>query len=590
MKRYLLAAFAGLTLSGCATSTPTDFAVDRGSPLPPPEPVTVRIIGINDFHGNLEPLSRPAKVEGPDGQELTVPVAGAAAYASAIAKHRAQNAYSLVISAGDLISASPLISSLFLDEPTIGVMNRIGLDFNAVGNHEFDRGREELLRIQNGGCEKHTLREPCQVERPYPGASFPFLAANVEKEDGSTLFPASAIRRFGEGFDQVTVGVIGLTLKDTPTLVTPKGVEGLTFTDEAKAINDAVPGLIAQGADALIVAIHQGLYSKGGFNEKTCDTVSGPLLQILSQLDPRIDLVLSGHTHNTYVCDYSTLDPTRPFLVTSAGYGGAYLTDIELVVDPAIGDVIAKSADNIIVQNKGFTAGGTFISPVQQFPAFAADKAIADYVTRYANAAKDYAEQKVGRISAAAPEPATDTQETALGNLIADSQLAATREAGAQIAFMNTSGIRASLIPDAEGNLTFAQIYAAQPFGNTLETMSYSGAQLLALLEQQFDSEGFVQTFSVSQGFAMAYDLSRPEGSRVVSASLAGEPIDPARSYRVTMNSFLSWGGDTFTIFTQGTDHVTGPTDLDATQAWLEAVPMRQLPDIGRVTNLTPAE
>lgn len=582
MIRIALPIIAALALSACA-SRPGPATLPAAS-----EAVTVRVIGINDFHGNLEPIARPVDISQPDGSKLQVPVAGAAFLASAIAERRARNPYNMVIAAGDMISASPLVSALFLDEPSIGVMNRIGIDFNAVGNHEFDRGREELLRIQNGGCEKHTLREPCMLEKPYPGADFTFLAANVlDGNDGRTLFPGSGIRRFGEGAGEVAVGVIGLTLKDTPMLVTPASVAGLTFTDEADAINGRIDGLLAEGADAIVVAIHQGLYTEAGFDDESCGGVSGPLLDILARLDPRVDLVISGHTHQAYICDYGAIDPTRPFLVTSAGYGGSYITDIALIIDPASGEVTAKSASNVIVQNQGVIGRDGPVPPVTDFQAFAADPRIEAYVARYATAAAEYTTRPVGRISGEAPKPGHATQETALGNLIADGQLAATRDVGAQIAVMNTSGIRASLVPDAQGNITYGAIFATQPFGNVLETRSYSGSQLLALLEQQFDSEGFIQTFSVSDGFAFTYDLSRGEGQRVVSATLDGQPIDPTKTYRVTMNSFLSWGGDGFSVFTQGSDPVSGPTDLDATEAWLTTVPIRQLPALGRVRDLT---
>ena len=583
MTRALFTSLLALGLAGCA-SLP-----DAAPPAAASDPVTVRIVGINDFHGNLEPLSRPARLPGGDGSEVQVPVAGAAWLASAIAELRAQDEYSMVISAGDLISASPLISSMFLDEPTIGVMNRIGIDFNAVGNHEFDRGREELLRMQDGGCEQHTLRTPCQVETPFAGADFAFLAANVVKEDGDTLFPAAGIRRFGEGTGEVAVGVIGLTLKDTPSLVTPSGIVGLTFTDEAEAINAAIPALLEQGADALVVAIHQGLYTEAGFNDKSCGGISGPLLDILPLLDPRVDLVISGHTHWAYVCDYGAIDPRRQFLVASAGYGGSFVTDIALTIDPRAGEVVAIDADNVVVQNEGVAGQAGPVPPTDAFRAFRADPQMAAYVALYAEAAAEFSQRRVGRISGAAPEPGRATDETALGNLIADAQLAATSDAGAQIALMNNSGVRTDLIPSPDGSVTFGQIYAVQPFGNVLVTMSYSGSQLLALLEQQLDDDGFHQTFSVSQGFAFAYDLSRPEGQRIVAASLDGAPIDPQASYRVTMNSFLAAGGDNFTLFEEGTDAVTGPNDLDAMEAWLKAVPVRQLPATGRVRELTPA-
>ena len=570
--RKLIPLAAAFALGACATVRDA-----------PGEPVTVKIVGLNDFHGNLEPLARPIGLTGEDGATHEVRAGGAAYLASAVARHRQGGDHSLVIAAGDLIGASPLVSSLFLDEPTVGAMNRLGLDFNAVGNHEFDRGWRELKRIQDGGCEKFGLREPCAVEPDFGGADFAFLAANVVTESGETLFPGSAIRRFGSGDGAVSVGVIGLTLEDTPTLVTPSGVAGLTFGDEAEAINALVPQLERDGADAIVVAIHQGLAPGPGTPFSGCGAIAGPLREVLERLDPRVDLVISGHTHRSYVCDFAAVDPARGFTVTSAGYGGSMLTDIALTIDPAANAVTGVTAHNVVVQNAA--ANGEAADPA--FATFEPDPEIAAYVARYAAAAHDAESRPVGKISGPAPDPGPATEETSLGNLIADAQLFATRDAGAQIALMNNSGVRAAILPAEDGTVTFGDIYAAQPFGNALVTKTFTGAQLLALLEQQFDEEGFVQTFSVSEGFALRYDMARPSGSRVVSATLEGVPIDPAANYRVTMNSFLAAGGDTFTVFAQGTDAVTGPIDLDAMEAYLGAVDMRQLPDIGRVAGLT---
>ena len=572
-------ALAALGLSACATVPATVAPASS-------EPVTLRIIGLNDFHGNLEPLRRPMQVPNDAGETQDVPVAGAAYLASAVAKYRAQDENNMVVSAGDMIGASPLASSIFLDEPSVGVMNRIGISFNAVGNHEFDRGWQELLRLQQGGCTKFALREPCQVENPYPGAKFNFLAANVITADGSTLFAPYGIQRFGSGDREIAVGVIGLTTVDTPTLVTPSGVDGLTFADEADTINAFVPELVAQGVDVIVVSIHQGLYTEVGFNDKSCGGVNGALLDILARVDPRVDVVISGHTHRAYVCDYSAIDPARKFLVTSAGYGGSMLTDIALTVDPLKGEVIAASADNIIVQSEARGADGALLPANPAFEKFAPDPIIAGYVARYVEASRAAADRKVGMISGPAPKAGPATEESQLGNLIADAQLAATRGAGAQIALMNNSGIRVGLDPADGTTASYGDIYAVQPFGNLLITRTYTGAQLLALLEQQFDDEGFAQTFSASEGFALSYDMRRPSGSRVVSATLDGEPIDPSGTYRVTMNSFLAAGGDSFTVFEQGTDSVTGPVDLDAMEEYLRAVPVRELPATGRITEL----
>lgn len=566
-----------LALAAC-TTVPTASPVE-----PSAEPVRIRIVGINDFHGNLETPTRPFTVLGAAGQEIDLYAGGAAYVASAIEKHRSQDEYSLVISAGDLISASPLASSLFLDEPTIGVMNRIGLDYNAVGNHEFDRGRAELLRIAEGGCKQFTLREPCRLE-PHTGAEFDFLAANVVTETGGTLFPAYGIESFGEGSRQVKIAVIGLTLEDTPSIVSPAGIEGLNFRPEAQTINALVPEVEAAGADAIVVAIHQGLATEPGDHWNGCGAMAGALKSILAELDPRVDLVISGHTHRAYVCDFGTIDPERPFTVTSVASAGAMLTDIAMRIDPAANEVIGIEARNVIVQNAGKDRDGSLVQPSAAYEYFEPDPEIAAYVARYVEAAAAESGRPVGKIDGPAPKGGIETQ---LGNLMADAQLAATREAGAQIALMNPGGIRADLIPAPDGTVSFGDIYAVQPFGNMLVTKTMTGAQLLEVLEQQFVNPAETKILAVSGDFAQIFDTSKPEGERVLSATLNGEPINPRAVYRVTMNSFLSTGGDGFTAFADGTDAVTGPVDVEAMEAYLRAVPVRELPETGRVTDVS---
>ena len=564
----LLALALSATLGACATV-----------PAVSPEPVTVRIVGLNDFHGNLEPIRRPVMLDDGAGGRTEVYAGGAAWFASAVASLRSQNEHSLAIGAGDLISASPLASSLFLDEPTIGVMNRVKLDFAAVGNHEFDRGWRELKRLREGGCEKLTLREPCAVEPDFKGSDFPILAANVRMPDGSTLFPGHGIKRFGSGAREVAVGVIGLTLQGTANIVEPAGIAGLTFEDEATAINALVPRLVEEGADAIVVSIHQGLVPEPGTGPNACGAMAGDLRTILEKLDPRIDLVISGHTHRAYVCDFSAVDPSRRFKVTSAGFGGTMLTDIALTIDPRLNDVTAVSARNVPVQSPG---EGRPANPA--FPTFEPDGAMAAYVARYVTAAADVANRPVGRISASAPRAAPESQ---IGNLIADSQLAATRPAGAQIALMNPGGVRSDLAAREGGTVTYGDLYAVQPFGNTLVTMTYTGEQLLRILEEQFVNPNDENILSVSEGFTMTLDPARPAGQRVVAAALNGTPIDRAARYRVTLNSFIASGGDGFTTFKEGSDATTGPVDLDAMEAYLRARDVIPVPAIGRVTLLS---
>lgn len=560
-----LTAPLALGLGACATV-----------PAAPAETVRVRIVGLNDFHGNLEPIKRPLVLDDGKGGKQEVFAGGAAWLVGAMAKMRAQDRYNMAIGAGDLISASPLSSSLFLDEPTVGVMNRAKLDFTSVGNHEFDRGWKELKRLREGGCEKLTLREPCAVEPEYKGSAYPILAANVRMPDGATLFPGYGVKRFGSGKRAVTVGVIGLTLKGTGQIVDPAGIAGITFEDEADTVNALVPKVLAEGADAVVVAIHQGLVPEPGTSYTGCGAIAGDLKPILERLDPRVDLVISGHTHRAYVCDFGTVDPTRKFTVTSAGSFGTMLTDIALTIDPRANDVTGIAARNVPVQSPG---EGRPVNTA--FETGAPDPAVAAYVARYVAAAAEVSNRSVGRISATATR---ERPESPLGNLIADSQLAATRGAGAQVAFMNPGGVRSELVARDGGTVTFGDVYAVQPFGNTLVTLTLTGAQLLQFLDQQFANPNEHNVLAVSDNFRMTLDPSKPTGSRVLAATLDGKPIDPAATYRVTVNNFIAGGGDGFTALKQGTDVTVGPLDLEAIEAYLRASEVVQVPAKGRVT------
>lgn len=573
-----------LALAGCATPQ----AAQRTA-----APVTVNIIALNDFHGALEPPRIAIAANAPDGSAVEVPAGGAAHLATAIARLRARNPDTVVVSAGDLISASPLVSAAFLDEPTVLAMNMIGLDFNAVGNHEFDRGRAELLRMQNGGCERHTARAPCSVDPDFPGARFGFLAANVVTESGGTLLPAFAIRSFGEGTRQVRVGFIGLTLRATPTLVTPSGVAGLRFTDEAETINALVPRLRAEGAAAIVVVIHQGLTTEVGYNDHSCAGVDGDLLSILARLDPAVDLVVSGHTHRAYVCDYGRIDPARPFLVTSAERSGTLLTDIALTIDPVHGRVVARRADNVIVSSPAYRGARGPVAENVAFPVYPPDPQVAALVQRYVAAAAPMAARIVGRLDGPALRDPNDAGEAVLGNLIADAHLAATsapEAGGARIAFTNRTGVRADLVPGPDGGVSYGQLFTVQPFGNTLVVKSMTGRQIRAVLEQQFVSGSStavpLNMLHASRGFSFAYDLTRPDGARIVDMRLDGAPIRDDVVYRVTMNSFLAAGGDNFTVFAKGTGPTGGLQDLDALERYFASAARLSLPDANRITRV----
>jgi 5'-nucleotidase len=322
----------------------------------------------------------------------------------------------------------------------------------------------------------------------------------------------------------------------------------------------------------MVIAIHQG-FERNGFYDSgdDCGGAIGPLDDILKRLDSRVDLVISGHTHRYYICEYSQFDPARDFLVTSTGYGSGMVADLVVTVDPAQHDVRVKAAEMVLVQSED-----------PNFRRFAPDPEIEAYVARYQEASRAASERPAGRISGPARE---DGWENALGNLIADAQLAATRANGAQIAFMNEGGVRADLVPEsADGAVTFGQIYAVQPFGNVLVTMDLTGAQIAAALDQQFTMPDSPEILSVSEGFTYTLDRTKPAGQRVSDLRLNGQPIDPDARYRVTVNNFLAGGGDRFTVFSQPEDKTIGPVDLDAFEAWIDGEGGRELPATDRIT------
>jgi len=349
-----------------------------------------------------------------------------------------------------------------------------------------------------------------------------------------------------------------------------------------------VPALKAAGADAIVVLLHQGGRSSGGYNDKNCPDFTGDILPILDKLDPAIDVVVSGHTHRAYICERPR-PGGRPLLLTSAGQYGTLISDIRLTVDPHRG-VIAHHADNVIVQGEGFAGASGSVAVEPAIPAYPRDPAAQAIVDRYLAASAPIAARIVGRLPAPITRTPSPDREINGGNFIADAQLVATRALGAQIAFSNSGGVRADIVPGPGGVVTYGQIFAMQPFGNNLVVKTLTGVQLKALLEQQFD--GGTNTVAKpnmllpSRGFAFAYDLSRPAGRRIVEMKLGGKAIDPAGRYRVTVVNFLSSGGDNFTVLREGTDLADAGLDLDATEAYLRSG--GGVPDMGRIRDLTP--
>jgi len=554
MIRRLFLALAALAASACTSNFAPPAPIAK---VAAKAPIEVQILAFNDFHGNLE-VPDPVEVTEPDGTRHKIVTGGAAHFAAALAGLRAGHANTVTVSAGDTIGASPLISANYLDEPTIDAMNLLGLEINSVGNHEFDRGSDELKRMQAGGCAKYTRRVPCALE-PFAGAHFRYLAANVVQSDGSTIFPATALKRFQTPEGPITIGFIGETLKGTANIVTPSGVRGLTFKDEADTANALVPKLKAEGADAIVLLIHQGGKTPQFTVGNTCDGLSGEILPIVQRLDPSITTVISGHTHWAYICSGAPQAGVGR-LLTSAGKYGYFLTDVRLEFDPGTHRLIGQDAHNIVVGNG---ERGEDL----------AEKALVD---RYATAVAPIANRIIGHLTDPAPN-AQDDGESAAADMIADSMLAATRspdKGGAELALVNATGVR---VPLPAGPIKYEQAFAMMPFGNNLVVMTLTGAQLKAVLEQQYGASlapGFSRpkALASSAGFTYSVEMRKPAGARVSDVRLNGKLVDPTDRYRVAVNNYLASGGEGLTSLTAGTDITDrGIIDLDALVAWIAA-------------------
>lgn len=531
----LLAGFVSLT-AACASSgnqqQADQEAPDEGEAA---APVHVKLLAFNDFHGHLE---GPVSKLDIDGEE--VPAGGLAQLAALIEKKRSEHENTIVVAAGDMIGASPLISALLHDEPTIEGLNKAGLMVTSVGNHEFDEGLAELERMADGGCHPE---DGCVGDREFGGAEFEFLAANVLQEDGTTPFPATMVREY----DGVKVGFIGLTLEGTGDIVTPSAVEGLEFLDEVETIDKYSAQLREQGVEAIVVLIHEGARPKNPGTIDDCGELDGPVVDIVKNSDDAVDVFVTGHTHRTYICDIEGR------LVTSAMSYGRLLTEIDLQIDPKTNDVVEKTATNFVVRTNAD-----------------ADQEVAELVEFYSGLTAEIAEKKVGTLGETlSNEPGPDG-ESSLGKVIADAQLAATsgdRSGGAQVAFMNPGGVRAPL--EHEGDepspITYEDLHRVQPFNNTLVTMTLTGEQLHTMLEQQFGGD-YAQILLPSDGFEYTWKKDAEVGEKVdlESVTLDGEPIDPNAEYRVTVNNYLADGGDGFKVLTKGTNRVIGPVDLES--------------------------
>ncbi len=501
--------------------------------------VPFHLVGFNDFHGHLESPAGEVEVGGE-----RIEAGGAAQLAAHVRQFRREHENTSTVVAGDLIGASPLISALFHDEPTVEVMNELGLTAMPVGNHEFDEGWKELLRVAEGGCHPE---DGCREGKDdWEGASFPFLAANVEKPDGELLFDPYVVREY----DGVQVGFLGLTLDGLPSIVVPSAVEGLEFRNEWKTINEYVPKLRDKGVETIVVLIHEGGVPSDkpdGLND--CPGLEGPIVEIAEKSHDAVDAFVSGHTHKTYNC---RIDDK---LVTSANSHGLLVTEYDFALDPESGDVVEMSAENVPIRANGPT-----------------DEEIASMVDEFETLAADEADRPVGTIADTLAREPDRSGEMPLGEVIADAQLAATaakKDGGADLALMNPGGVRGSLEHDSGGEttkITYGQLHTIQPFGNQLVVMTLTGQQIHDLLERQWRGDAQPTILQVSEGFSYTWDASGTAGDRVDpdNIRLDGEPIDLEAEYRVTVNNFLAEGGDGFEILKEGKDRTWGQIDVEA--------------------------
>lgn len=546
----LTVAFA-FAAAGCATS-----------PHPASGSVELNLVAINDFHGNLEP-SKYTWAPAGSQQKQTIQAGGIDVLGGALNAFRKEDKDLLFVAAGDLVGASPAMSSMFADEPSIEAMNKMGLVASSLGNHEFDQGSKELLRQQHGGCDSPRPGKACQISKDFRGAGFTYLATNVvDAQTGKNLVPGWRI----VDVKGVKVGLVGAVLKDTPSVAVASAIKGLSFLDEAESINKALPEMRAKGAEVFVVLIHEGGHTGEPYDKTYCDGLQGPIVGIVKKLDPAIRLVITGHSHKGYLCKVDGR------VVTQADAAGHLLSRIKMTVDRASGRVEDIQVRNVVMAPGAFT-------PDPQLAAYLRDVR-----------ARSTAElaKPVARIAApAVARRENDAGESPLGDVIADAIVAAMREQGVQLGFMNPGGIRKDLEADSNGVVSFGQAQAVLPFGNTLVVLDISGAQLRTMLEQQWDRPGNERyMLQVSGGLSYAWDSTRPVGQRLVPGSLKvdGKPVDDSRTYRIVANNFLADGGDNFPVLAKGVNrHDTGMRDLDALIAYL-----KQHPEIGATSLAAP--
>ncbi|WP_353943807.1 bifunctional metallophosphatase/5'-nucleotidase [Streptomyces sp. HUAS MG91] len=536
----------------------------------------VQLLSFNDFHGNLEP---PAGSSGQvtekqaDGTTKQVDAGGVEYLATSLRTARKNHPYSVTAAAGDLIGASPLLSGLFHDEPTVEAMNKLDLDVTSVGNHEFDEGATELARMQNGGC--HPTDGCYEAGKKFQGADYPYLAANVtdEKTGKPILKPYYVWKHKG-----VKVGFIGVTLEGTPNIVSASGVKGLKFHDEIETVNKYAKILDKQGVKSIVALIHEGGLPASSAYNYDCDSagagsgVSGPIVDIAKGITPKVDALVTGHTHNAYVCTIP--DPAgNPRMVTSASSYGKLYTDTTLTYDRRTKDIVRTAVKTA----KSVRSANHVVSRTQ-------DKAadMTALIGKWNKLAAPVANQAVGYISGDIAGRGAGTPEEPLGDLIADAQLAHAKslDPKASLALMNPGGVRSDLVykasgAEGDGVVTYGEAFTVQPFSNTVNLVDLTGAQVVQALQQQVSgsNEASPKILQPSAGLTYTLDMTKTGAARVVTDSirLNGAAIDPAATYRVAMNSFLAGGGDGFAALGAGKNPLVGADDLKAFNDYLTA-------------------
>jgi 5'-nucleotidase len=536
----ILAALAAVLIAAAPAA-----AQERDKPRkkkPPPPPVRVQLLGINDFHGHLESTT-PGTIMRREDERF--PAGGAEYLATHIRSLRARARHTFVVAAGDIVGGSPLLSSLFHDEPTIEAMNMIGLDVTSVGNHEFDEGPAELHRLKRGGC--HPI-DGCADGSPYEGADFPFLAANVvNRSTGRRIFPPIAVRQAGP----VKIGFIGMTLEGTPDYISPTFARRLRFLDEAQTANRYARVLKRRGVNAIVVLLHEGGFTRepGGVN--SCNGLSGPLRNIVRDTTRDVDLFLTGHTHAVYNC---VMWGKR---VTSAASYGRLVTRLQLELDRRTGEVRRSRARNWLV--------GHWVMRAPD---------ITEMIQRYRTFAAPLADRLVGHLARSASRSRDISGESRMGNLVADAQLAAT---GSDAAFIRPGQVRAGL---GAGEVSYARAFMTQPFGTSLVSMTLTGDQMLELLKEQWCGRSKTEVLYPSASVSYTWSATTARAIKdtpcvmapnpVTGLSIGGEPVEPTRAYRITVNSGMANRDDNYPTLSRGTNRWGGPEDTAALERYLE--------------------